>query len=263
VLRSAAGCGVDAALGRIRVQPEGGDPGVLSAEGEGRYQRHPRAAPNKGDSGVPALDVVHDPGCHPSRGAGSQGDIEARVADRPGDPRFASEVADAQAVVSGVGAGVRHDGEQWITAQCGPEVPGVVSPRSKGVIHGHGDVERAGVETAEASRRLDLLDVQRYPRALAGKQFHDLALQQGRWPTSDNQVVISANGPSVPGPAITVGKQVMTVVGVADSVTNTADARVLPAEMNAIARSAGTGQAQLISQSCRAQVSVRGLRSRW
>jgi len=43
-----------------------------------------------------------------------------------------------------------------------------------------------------------------------------------------------------------VGKQVMTVVGVANSVTNTADAWVLPAEMNVIAGSAGTGQAQLL-----------------
>jgi putative ABC transport system permease protein len=38
----------------------------------------------------------------------------------------------------------------------------------------------------------------------------------------------------------------MTVVGVANSVTNTADAWVLPAEMNAIAGSAGTGQVQLL-----------------
>jgi putative ABC transport system permease protein len=83
-------------------------------------------------------------------------------------------------------------------------------------------------------------------RSSPGGPVDDLILQQGHWPTSDNQVVISANAPSVPGPTIVVGKHVMTVVGVADSVTNTADAWVLPAEMNAIAGSAGTRQAQLL-----------------
>jgi putative ABC transport system permease protein len=83
-------------------------------------------------------------------------------------------------------------------------------------------------------------------RSSPGGPVDDLTLQQGHWPTSDNQVVISANAPSVPGPTIDVGKHVMTVVGVADSVTNTADAWVLPAEMNAIAGSAGPGQAQLL-----------------
>ncbi len=83
-------------------------------------------------------------------------------------------------------------------------------------------------------------------RASPGGPVDDLTLQQGHWATSDNQVVISSNAPGAIGSTITVGKQVMTVVGVANSVTNTADAWVLPAEMNAIAGSAGTGQAQLL-----------------
>jgi putative ABC transport system permease protein len=83
-------------------------------------------------------------------------------------------------------------------------------------------------------------------RSSPGGPVDDLALQQGHWATSDNQIVISSNAPGQVGSAITVGKQVMTVVGVANSVTNTADAWVLPAEMNAIAGSAGTGQAQLL-----------------
>jgi putative ABC transport system permease protein len=60
--------------------------------------------------------------------------------------------------------------------------------------------------------------------------------------------VASANGnaPGQLGAAVTVGKQTMTVVGIANSVTNTADGWVLPAEMNAIAASGGTGQAQLL-----------------
>jgi putative ABC transport system permease protein len=83
-------------------------------------------------------------------------------------------------------------------------------------------------------------------RSSPGGPVDDLTLQQGHWPASDNQVVISPDAPGAPGSTITVGKQVMTVVGVANSVTNTADAWVLPAEMNAIAGSAGTGQAQLL-----------------
>jgi putative ABC transport system permease protein len=83
-------------------------------------------------------------------------------------------------------------------------------------------------------------------RSSPGGPVDDLSLQQGHWPTSDNQVVISENAPGQVGSTITVGKQVMTVVGVANSVTNTADAWVLPAEMNAIAGSGGTGQDQLL-----------------
>jgi putative ABC transport system permease protein len=80
-------------------------------------------------------------------------------------------------------------------------------------------------------------------RSSPGGPVDDLTLQQGHWPTSDNQVVISSNAPGQLGSTITVDKHVMTVVGVANSVTNTADAWVLPAEMNAIA---GTGQVQLL-----------------
>jgi putative ABC transport system permease protein len=83
-------------------------------------------------------------------------------------------------------------------------------------------------------------------RSSPGGPVDDLTLQQGHWPTSDDQVVISPSAPGVPGSTITAGKQVMTVVGIANSVTNTADAWVLPAEMHAIAGPAGTGQAQLL-----------------
>jgi putative ABC transport system permease protein len=83
-------------------------------------------------------------------------------------------------------------------------------------------------------------------RGSPGGPVDDLTLQAGHWATSDSQVVISSSAPGQMGSTITVGKQVMTVVGIANSVTNTADAWVLPAEMNAIAGTAGTGQAQLL-----------------
>jgi putative ABC transport system permease protein len=89
-------------------------------------------------------------------------------------------------------------------------------------------------------------------RPAPGGPVDDLALQQGHWPSSDNQVVLSVNasGPGQLGSTITIGKQVLTIVGIANSVTNTADAWVLPAEINAIANGGsgtqGTGQAQLL-----------------
>jgi putative ABC transport system permease protein len=79
-----------------------------------------------------------------------------------------------------------------------------------------------------------------------GGRVDDLTLQQGHWAASGSQIVISSSAPGQLGSTITVAKHVMTVVGIANSVTNTADAWVLPAEMNAIAGSAGTGQAQLL-----------------
>ena len=82
-------------------------------------------------------------------------------------------------------------------------------------------------------------------RASPGGPVDDLALQQGHWPASDNQVVLSVNasGPGQLGSTITIGNQVLTVTGIANSVTNTADAWVLPAEMPAIAGSAGGSRA--------------------
>jgi putative ABC transport system permease protein len=87
-------------------------------------------------------------------------------------------------------------------------------------------------------------------RSSPGGPVDDLTLQQGHWPTSDNQIVVSANGnaPIQLNATVTVGKQTMTVVGIANSVTNTADGWILPAEMNAIAGGGGTGQAQLLYQ---------------
>jgi putative ABC transport system permease protein len=85
-------------------------------------------------------------------------------------------------------------------------------------------------------------------RSSPGGPVDDLTVQQGHWPTSDNQVILSANasGPGQVGSTITIGKQVLTVVGIANSVTNTADGWVLPAEVNALASSGGPAQAQLL-----------------
>jgi len=80
-------------------------------------------------------------------------------------------------------------------------------------------------------------------RSSPGGPVDDIDLQQGHWPASGNQVVLSVNasGPGQLGSTITIGTQVLTVAGIANSVTNTADAWVLPAELSAIAGSSATG----------------------
>jgi putative ABC transport system permease protein len=82
----------------------------------------------------------------------------------------------------------------------------------------------------------------------------DLALESGHWPTAPDQVVWSEAGP-VSG-AIQIGSTVtfpgapgsptLTVVGFADSITNTADAWVLPAEIAALSGTTSQPQAQML-----------------
>ena len=85
-------------------------------------------------------------------------------------------------------------------------------------------------------------------RSAPGGPVDDLTLQQGHWPTRDNQIAMSAggNGPGQLGATVTIGNQTLTIVGIANSVTNTADGWVLPAELTAIANQAGTREAQLL-----------------
>jgi putative ABC transport system permease protein len=79
-------------------------------------------------------------------------------------------------------------------------------------------------------------------RSAPSAPVDDLTVHWGHWAISDGQVVVSDTGNAPPqlGATITVGSQALTVVGIADSVTNTADAWVLPAAMAAIAGSGGT-----------------------
>ena len=85
-------------------------------------------------------------------------------------------------------------------------------------------------------------------RASPGGPVDDLTLQSGHWPTSDNQVVWASQGPLsgvvVPGATVTLtglpGSPVLTVVGIADSVTNTSLAWVLPGEITALQRAGAT-----------------------
>jgi putative ABC transport system permease protein len=82
----------------------------------------------------------------------------------------------------------------------------------------------------------------------------DLTLKSGHWPTAPDQVVWSQAGPvsggiqlgstvAIPGAP---GSPALTVVGFANSITNTADAWVLPAEITALSGAGSAPQAQML-----------------
>ena len=81
-------------------------------------------------------------------------------------------------------------------------------------------------------------------RASPGGPVDDLTLQSGHWPTADNQIVWADKGPLSGvmrlGVKVTLtrlaGSPALTVVGIADSVTNTSTAWVLPGEVAALRR---------------------------
>jgi putative ABC transport system permease protein len=88
-------------------------------------------------------------------------------------------------------------------------------------------------------------------RASPGGPVDDLTLEAGHWPQAPGQVVWSGQGAlsavMTPGAQLTVtsvkGSPKLTVVGIATSVTNTAQAWVLPAEVTALR---GPGVAQML-----------------
>jgi putative ABC transport system permease protein len=87
----------------------------------------------------------------------------------------------------------------------------------------------------------------RYPLQIVGRPspggpVDDLTLDSGHWPNNGGQIVLSRDAAGDLGSStMTVGSQKLTVVGVADSVTRTAQAWVLPSE---IARLGGSGSSQ-------------------
>jgi len=90
-------------------------------------------------------------------------------------------------------------------------------------------------------------------RSAPGGPVDDLVLNSGHWPDGPGQVVLDDNfngGPGGGGPGLgsvlavtgVAGKPSLTVVGFANSITNTADGWVAPAEMTAL-RAPGTAPA--------------------
>jgi len=83
-------------------------------------------------------------------------------------------------------------------------------------------------------------------RSSPGGRVDDLTLDEGHWPDSANQIVMDRGTGVFPGSAVTAGSHKLTVVGVADSVTGTADAWVLPSEISALAGRANPAAAQML-----------------
>ena len=89
-------------------------------------------------------------------------------------------------------------------------------------------------------------------RASPGGPIDDLILDRGRWPQRPGDVVLSSTAPfQLPlGTRFTVhdvpGSPVLTVVGVANSITQSAQGWVLPAEIGALRTTASVPTAQLL-----------------
>ncbi|MFF6882854.1 FtsX-like permease family protein [Streptomyces sp. NPDC012421] len=81
-----------------------------------------------------------------------------------------------------------------------------------------------------------------------GREVDAVALLDGRWAEGPGEIVLSADAPLLPVlglevrfPGLSGGDTTLTVVGVARSVTGTADAWVVPEQMPALAPSGGGG----------------------
>ncbi|KKD05703.1 efflux ABC transporter, permease [Streptomyces sp. WM6386] len=99
--------------------------------------------------------------------------------------------------------------------------------------------------TATVTPRSDGRDNPGWPMTVVGRggpgrDVDEAALLDGRWPTRSGEIVLSANSALIPtmGMKITFpdlsGDPTLTVVGVARSVTQTADAWVVPSQMAAL-----------------------------
>ncbi len=99
-----------------------------------------------------------------------------------------------------------------------------------------------------------IIEVHLVGRSSPSGPVDDLTLKSGHWPTAPDQVVWSQAGPVSGGiqlgSTVTVpgvpGSPALTVVGFANSITNTADAWVLPAEIAALSSTGSAPQAQLL-----------------
>jgi putative ABC transport system permease protein len=80
-------------------------------------------------------------------------------------------------------------------------------------------------------------------RSSPGGPVDDLALDAGSWPSTSGGIVLSRDDPGGIGSVVTIGSATLTVTGVADSVTDTAQAWVLPSAIGALG---GSSQAQML-----------------
>jgi putative ABC transport system permease protein len=83
-------------------------------------------------------------------------------------------------------------------------------------------------------------------RSSPGGPVDDLTLDDGTWAATGRQIVMARGDGVFPGSMVTVGSRTLTVTGVADSVTGTADAWVLPSAVGVLAGRATPVQAQML-----------------
>lgn len=89
-------------------------------------------------------------------------------------------------------------------------------------------------------------------RSSPGGPVDDLTLVAGHWPQSPNQIVLSENLGFFPGVGAPLtatsapGKPQLTVVGLANSITNTADAWVLPAGLGSLHSAGAATNAEML-----------------
>ncbi|MDG9684201.1 FtsX-like permease family protein [Streptomyces sp. DH18] len=95
-----------------------------------------------------------------------------------------------------------------------------------------------------------------------GGGVDEVALLDGRWPTRPGEIVLSAGSALLPTPGMRItfpdlpGDPALTVVGVARSVTGTADAWVVPSQMAALT-TPGSGGHQMLYRFAEADTAAR------
>ena len=93
-------------------------------------------------------------------------------------------------------------------------------------------------------------------RAAPGGPVDDLVIENGRWATKPGEVVLETGGGDLGGLGFSVGstmtvgsgpdRQILTVVGLANSITGSASGWVVPAEIPALRAAGGTGATQML-----------------
>ncbi|MFD5642306.1 ABC transporter permease, partial [Streptomyces anulatus] len=106
-----------------------------------------------------------------------------------------------------------------------------------------------------------------WPMTVVGREdpgggVDEVALLDGRWPTRPGETVLSAGSALLPTPGLRItfpdlpGDPALTVVGVARSVTGTADAWVVPSQMAALT-APGSGGHQMLYRFAEADTAAR------
>ncbi|MFG1658413.1 ABC transporter permease [Micromonospora chersina] len=127
------------------------------------------------------------------------------------------------------------------------------SARADGVTAAAGPFPTATATPHDTAADIDLPPMTIVGRATPGGEVDRVPLSQGRWVNGPGQIVLSADYPAGPSPLDTVlrfpdlpGQPTLTVVGVARSVSRTADAWVSPSDVATLTAPGATGGYQML-----------------